>query len=376
MKAQINIPALLSSGRNKYIFKAEAQTATIDIFGEIDEWWGFGVREMALNLSYHKSKSLNINIHSPGGSVTEGIGIANLIKSHSAKTTTTGVGFVASIASIVLLAGDTVQMAENAFLMIHNPWSLAMGDSEELRKTADLLDKMETELASVYMNAMNARGKTTTLLEAKSIMDAETWYTAQEAKDAGLIDEVVGRVNIAESKEDADNQFAALAKYKNIPQALVADLNKFSNKKNEVMAKDKSLFTKLGEIFATAAQEIEAPEVKEETPEPVEENADATMTIEEMLEAVKREGYTVAKKEEKPAAKPLDEEEIEEEKENPELAALRAQVAGLIKAEKMKAGAPSGGSDGVKAGGKNTMPNNAKSFFDGLATVIKNHRPN
>lgn len=375
MAKNLNITDLLSTGRNRYTFKAAEQTATIDVFGEIDEWWGFGVREMALNLSQNKSKKLNINIHSPGGSVTEGIGIANLIKSHSAETTTKGVGFVASIASVILLAGDKVQMAKNAFLMIHNPWSIAMGDSDELRKTADVLDKMENELAGIYAAAMQARGNAIELDEVKALMQEETWFTADEAKANGLIDEVVDRVEIADTPQEAEEQIEALAKYSNIPQALADDLNKFSNTNNaNNMAKsDKSLFAKLGQMFATVAEEIEAPETIEETPTTVEEETpDATMSIEEMLETLEREGYTVAKKE----VATEQETEEEPEQENAELVALRAQVEELTKAIKRKVGTPSGGadSDGEKAK-TDGMPKDAKPFFENLANVIKTHRP-
>jgi ATP-dependent protease ClpP protease subunit len=377
MRVQYNVKDLLSSGRNRYAFKAEADAASIDIFGEIDDWWGFGVREMALNLSENKNRKLNINIHSPGGSVTEGIGIANLIKSHNAETTTTGIGFVASIASVILLAGDRVRMAENAFLMIHNPWSIAVGDSEELRQTADVLDKMENELAGLYAASMQSRGMAVTLDEVKALMAAETWYTADEAKAAGFIDEVVGKVDVAASEEEAAKQVETLAKYRNIPQALADNLNKFSNTKTGKMAKEnKSLFAKLGEIFATAADEIAEPETKTEEPTEAttEETTDATMTIEEMMETLKREGYTVAK-EELETKEPEPETETKTE-ELAEVMALKAQVEELTKAVKRTVGTPSGGADDQKPTQGNKMPSDAKKFFDNLATAIKTHRPN
>lgn len=372
-RTEIDVSAMLATGRNRYTFKAEATTANVDIFGEIDDWWGFGVRDMAYNLSQNKGKKLYINIHSPGGSVMEGVGIANLIQSHNAETTTTGVGFVASIASVILLAGDTVRMAKNAFLMIHNPWSMAMGDSEELRKTADVLDKMENQLASVYATAMQKRGKNTELEEVKKMMAAETWFTAQEALDAGLIDEITDRVEIADSPEDAEMQVETLARFRNIPQAL-ADQYNFSNTKTKKMAeKNKSLFAKLGEIFATAAAEVEAPETQEETAQLESETTDATMTVEEARKLLEREGYTVAAASTEEASTEANEADAEAEME--EIMALKAQVAELTKAVKRKVGTPSGGAASTGTKEKSDLTEDHLKAFGNLANIVRSYRP-
>jgi len=278
----IDISSVLSTGRDRYNFRAQDTSATIDIFGEIDDWWGFGVRDMAYQLSQHKGKKLTLNIHSPGGSVTEGVGIANLIRAHEGETTAVGIGFVASIASIILLAADNAHMAENAFLMIHNPWTFAAGESEDLRHTADVLDKMRDNLAGVYASKMQSNGNAITLDQVKALMDNETWYTAQEAKAAGLIDSVTNAIDIAESPADAKNQIEALAKYKNTPQALADSLTIFSNTKNTKMANDKSIFAKIGQLFVAAAEETETPAAVEETTE-TKETTNATLTPEEMI---------------------------------------------------------------------------------------------
>lgn len=91
----------------------------------------------------------------------------------------------ASIASIIAMAGDEIHMAENAYLMIHNPWSLAVGDSAEMLKTAELLEKLQGTMADIYAKRA---GKSPA--EAQEWMTAETWFTAAEAKEAGLIDAV------------------------------------------------------------------------------------------------------------------------------------------------------------------------------------------
>jgi len=363
MQASYNINSVLPTGRDRYRFQAAATAATIDIFGEIDDFWGFGVREMAYNLSQNKKKKLSINIHSPGGNAMEGIGIANLIRAHDAESTATGIGFVASIASIVLLAADNVHMAENAFLMIHNPWTFTVGEADDLRHTADFLDKMTDNLAGIYAAKMQGNGNPVTLKQVKALMTAETWYTAEEAKAAGLIDKVTGSVEIAESAADAKVQNKALAKYSNTPQALADSLIFSNTNKTTKMADNKNLFAKLGQLFVSAAEEVEAPAATEEVPE--EATTDATMTPEEMIQLLERDGYTVAKEE---APEPATEE-------SPELVAIRAELDALKASVKRTTGAPSGAAkdDGKKD--KNTVPKSAAPFFDNLATLIKAHRP-
>lgn len=85
------------------------------------------------------------------------------------------------VASLVAMAGDTIEMPENAFMMIHNPWGFAMGGADEMRNTADVLDKIGTGLVSTYAKRT---GKTDP--EITALLDAETWMTAQEAVDAGF----------------------------------------------------------------------------------------------------------------------------------------------------------------------------------------------
>ena len=114
----------------------------VDIIGEISEWYN-SMPYLKYKIDEANGASIDFTISSGGGSVTEGMGMADLISTYSNETTATGIGLVASIATVVLLAADKVKMTENSFLMIHRPWSQAFGNSDELEATADLLDKME-----------------------------------------------------------------------------------------------------------------------------------------------------------------------------------------------------------------------------------------
>ena len=129
-----------------------------------------------------KDKEILLRVNSPGGSVIDGLAIYDAIRRTSQKVTTRIEGLAASIASIIALAGDEVIMSENSLFMIHNVWGGETGDSKDMRKAADLMDKMSGKLVSIYM-AKSGKEES----EVKSWMDSETWFNAEEALEAGFI---------------------------------------------------------------------------------------------------------------------------------------------------------------------------------------------
>ena len=128
--------------------------------------------------------TIHLRINSPGGSVIDGNAIFNALLRHDAKVITHIDGLAASMASVIAMAGDEVHMSDNALLMIHNPWTVSMGDADELRADADLLDKMSGSIMNAYGRSQYEDS------EIKDLMDAETWFTAQEAFDAGFVDHI------------------------------------------------------------------------------------------------------------------------------------------------------------------------------------------
>lgn len=164
------------------ILNSDQEEATVYIYDEIS-WWGISAEQFVKELNEIKSKTIHLRLNSPGGSVFDGTAIYNALKQHKAKIITHIDGLAASICSIVAMAGDEIRMAENAFFMIHEPWSIVIGMAEDMRKEADLLDKVGTTICNVYM-------KKTGKIEAqiREYMAAETWFTASEAKEAGFID--------------------------------------------------------------------------------------------------------------------------------------------------------------------------------------------
>jgi len=160
----------------------ESQSAEIHIYDYIGEW-GVSARGFVSELKNIDAAQIDLHINSPGGSVVDGVAIQNALKQHSAKVTTYIDGLAGSIASIIALAGDEIQIADNAYVMIHNPASIVFGEAADMLKEAEVLNKMADGLAGDYSRKMGI-----TVEEARALMDEETWYLGEEAVDAGFAD--------------------------------------------------------------------------------------------------------------------------------------------------------------------------------------------
>ena len=163
---------------------------------------------------------LNIYIDSDGGDVFAGHAIHSMLKRHKAHKTVYIDGYAASIASVVAMAGDEIIMPRNTMMMIHNPWSIAMGNADEFRKMAEDLDKIRESIIAAYEDRTGQdRDK---LIQ---IMNAETWLTAEECVDLGFADTVATEKQFAAS---LDGGFLVLngikrdlSQYKNAPKFVI-----------------------------------------------------------------------------------------------------------------------------------------------------------
>ena len=178
-------------------------SATFNLLGDIvandaERWFESDiVPGMVIGWLAKQDGDIEININSNGGDVAGGLAIANAIKAYTkGKKTCNVLGVAASMASVIACAGDELKMGQGAFLMVHNPWTVTMGNAEELRKDADTLDKMRDSILSFYQS--KAYGKTAD--DLKALMDAETWLSAEEAREAGfLVDDYAGEMKAAAS---------------------------------------------------------------------------------------------------------------------------------------------------------------------------------
>lgn len=192
----------------------------------------------------------------------DGAAIYNAFRQHKSKIVTHIDGLAASYASVIAMAGDEVRISKNAFLMIHNPWSIAIGDADDMRATADLLDKMQGTIAEMYADKTGKE-----IDEIKEIMTAETWYTAQEALEAGFVDKI----------EDLDEKTEAKAKilfdlsvFNNVPNALLENRQSPTEKEMERALRDVGCSIKQAKAILADGYQKEAPrdvETSIETPQ-------------------------------------------------------------------------------------------------------------
>jgi ATP-dependent Clp endopeptidase proteolytic subunit ClpP len=192
-----------------YSIKAQSENeALIDIFDVIG-YWGITAQDFIADLKRlgDSISQIRVRINSEGGEVFDGIAIYNALKRHPANVTVEIYGIAASIASIIAMAGDKVIMPSNTFMFIHDPLAIVVGDATDMRDMADSLEKIAAALQSTYMVKTGKSEK-----EIQKWMNEDTWFSAQEALDAGLADEVTDAVKMAAR--------ANLTRFKNLPEAL------------------------------------------------------------------------------------------------------------------------------------------------------------
>lgn len=252
-------------------------SATFNLLGDIvandaERWFESDiVPGMVIGWLAKQDGDIEININSNGGDVAGGLAIANAIKAYSkGKKTCNVLGVAASMASVIACAGDELKMGQGAFLMVHNPWTVTMGNAEELRKDADTLDKMRDSILSFYQS--KAYGKTAD--DLKALMDAETWLSAEEAREAGfLVDDYAG-----EMKAAASLTRRAFAKAPDAAKALV----EFHDRKPEA-PKAENVNSDASEVSANAPTPESAEGAPENTPP---ENPSETVEVGEASETV------------------------------------------------------------------------------------------
>jgi len=169
-----------------------AQAASeILIYGDIGQsWWEDTVSatQFVKDIAAIDATHITVRINSIGGSVPDGIAIYNAIKRHAATVTTVVDGMALSIASLIAMAGDTVQVAENAVFMVHAPWTYAGGNAVALREQADMLDTWAAAMATSYAAKT---GKPQADMLALLTDGKDHWYTAAEAVEMGFADQAV-----------------------------------------------------------------------------------------------------------------------------------------------------------------------------------------
>lgn len=181
-------PAARTPGKIEVKAAADGVTEIL-IYDEIG-YWGVTAKEFVAELSRITTAAITVGINSPGGDVFDGLAIYNALKGHAARVTCRIDGWAASAASVIALGGDEVVMADNALMMCHRAWTMALGNRDDMTETVAILDKIDGQLAAIYAAKSGKTAAECVAMMAGEGKNDGTWFTAQEAKDFGLIDEV------------------------------------------------------------------------------------------------------------------------------------------------------------------------------------------
>jgi ATP-dependent Clp protease protease subunit len=206
--------------------KLKNKILLIDIDDDIMDayFWGISYRDIKDGIEPFEGKfdKVKVRINSNGGSVTEGMAIRGIIvdlKEQGFDVDIEIAGVAASMASVIAVSGTTLSMRIGSYLMIHRPYTFAVGDFEDLRNTADTLEKMHDDLVSIYVDNSDIER-----VEVSEMMDSETWITSSEAVEKGFaneqikieVDEVLNMAISAKSKKSI-----VMSHFKNIPEAIL-----------------------------------------------------------------------------------------------------------------------------------------------------------
>lgn len=206
---------------NYFQMKATNNVAQIDIFGDIvsEKWFNEETSATSFRDALKELgdiSTINLSINSGGGSVFDGIAIYNMLKSHKATVNVYIEGLAASIASVIAMAGDTITMRSGSMMMVHMPWTLSQGNAEEMRKTADTLEKTGDSIVDIYSERTGISSD-----DIRNIMNDETWLSAEEAVEQGWATKL-------DKKEAVMNSVPKeiLGRFSNVPKNVLARVEK------------------------------------------------------------------------------------------------------------------------------------------------------
>lgn len=230
-----------TTNKKYYNLETEGTKAALYIYGDITSWPWLESDVSSYNLSKQLEQlgdvdEIDVYINSYGGEVAEGLAIYSALKRHKAKVTTWCDGFACSIASVIFMAGDTRIMSNASLLMIHNAWTRASGNANELRKQADDLDTITQASINAYMEKVNISEE-----ELKELLDEEKWLLPQDALEKGFATMIAGA-----DTSSKPSQSAMVYIMEKVQQAKVPPAEPKKEKSGERMTR--SFFNAIGGI--------------------------------------------------------------------------------------------------------------------------------
>lgn len=169
--------------------------ATISLFDRIgmDVWTGEGwtAKRMAGALRSIGSKPVTVAINSPGGDVFEGLAIYNLLREHPAEVSVKVMGLAASAASVIAMAGDTITMGLGSQMMVHRSWGMVVGNSADFAAAVPIFEGFDASMTEIYAARTGlSKPEIAAYLDGPDKASDGTWFTAEQAVDAGFADQV------------------------------------------------------------------------------------------------------------------------------------------------------------------------------------------
>lgn len=250
---------------------ASRDTADVYVYGDIGGWWdGIKPEDIAKEIAELDVGTLNVHVNSPGGVVFDGMAIYNAFAAHKAKVVMNIEGIAASIASVIVMAGDEIKIGESANMMIHKPWSFMIGDADEMRAEAEILDGLEQGIVDIYKARTEHDDAT-----LKAWMKVETWFRGQGAVDNGFADEVIPN----KTKEKKAARSALLKLYQHTPSDLIqSDQDVPQVRQFEHLLRDaEQMPNALAKRLAAAAQRVFQPARDERVTDPRDEGDTAAL---------------------------------------------------------------------------------------------------
>ncbi len=175
---------------------AKAKHADIYLYGVIGGWRA-NVNAFLDDLrSAGEVTSITVYLNTIGGTFYDGLPIYNTLKQHKAHVTVKVMGYALSMGSVIMLAADDVQAAENAIIMIHGAQGFAWGDARHMRHEAEVLETHENAILPEYCRRMGKSAQ-----DVQALLEKETWYTAAKAKAAGLVNTITDAVDLDKAEE-------------------------------------------------------------------------------------------------------------------------------------------------------------------------------
>lgn len=236
------------------------KSTDIHIYDEIGVH-GVTAKSFLEDLKDLKGKDITVHINSTGGDVFQGQAIYTALKNYTGKVTVKIEGLAASMATVIALAADKIEMTANSLFMIHSPMSNVFGNKSQMRKQINALEKVESTMLNVYSKKTNLSEEKIALM-----LDTETWLSADEALEFGFVDEVIGRVSVV-AKYD-------MSGFKNkSADDILTTFNKGQQKTENKMTEETmtNWFKEIKNLIVGKAEETAEPAAQTETEAPKEE---------------------------------------------------------------------------------------------------------